>query len=101
MADPKYADLPGIATDQPDTYETFSDRGQDTVIAIPFLDFSVIISVVPPCVAKFLSFLQSPGRLSTGTVRLFFQVGYRYLSVCLLQCLGGKFYFMISFSNAM
>lgn len=32
MADPKYADLPGIATDQPDTYETNSDRGQDTVI---------------------------------------------------------------------
>ena len=31
MADPKYADLPGIATDQPDTYETNSDRGQDTV----------------------------------------------------------------------
>ena len=31
MADPKYADLPGIATDQPDTYETSSDRGQDTV----------------------------------------------------------------------
>lgn len=30
MADPKYAELPGIATDQPDTYETCSDRGQDT-----------------------------------------------------------------------
>lgn len=30
MADPKYADLPGIATDQPDTYETSSDRGHDT-----------------------------------------------------------------------
>jgi hypothetical protein len=55
MADPKYADLPGIATDQPDTYETFSDRGQDTVIAIPFLLFSLIISVVLLCVAKFLS----------------------------------------------
>jgi hypothetical protein len=46
MADPKYADLPGIATDQPDTYETFSERGQDTVIAIPFLLFSLLISDV-------------------------------------------------------
>jgi len=29
MADPKYAGLPGIATDQPDTYETFSDPETD------------------------------------------------------------------------
>lgn len=29
MADPKYAGLPGIATDQPDFYETFSDRDTD------------------------------------------------------------------------
>ena len=31
MADPKYAGLPGIATDQPDFYETFSDRDTDPV----------------------------------------------------------------------
>jgi len=29
MADPKYAGLPGIATEQPDTYETFSDPETD------------------------------------------------------------------------
>jgi hypothetical protein len=58
MADPKYADLPGIATDQPDTYETFSDRGQDTVIAIPIhsLLFAYFSCTSLCCsVAKFLS----------------------------------------------
>jgi len=29
MADPKYAGLPGIASGQPDTFETFSDHDQD------------------------------------------------------------------------
>jgi hypothetical protein len=29
MADPKYAGLPGIATDQPDMFETFSDGDTD------------------------------------------------------------------------
>lgn len=32
MADPKYAGLPGIASGQPDTFETFSDHDQDLVI---------------------------------------------------------------------
>ena len=40
MADPKYAGLPGIATDQPDFYETFSDRDTDPV-SILSSDFSI------------------------------------------------------------
>jgi hypothetical protein len=54
MADPKYADLPGIATDQPDTYETFSDRDQETVIGMPFLSF---LYIFPLHLFAFLSFL--------------------------------------------
>ena len=37
MADPKYAGLPGIATEQPDMYETFSDRDTDPVIVTYYL----------------------------------------------------------------
>ena len=37
MADPKYAGLPGIATDQPDMFETFSDGDTDPVIVTKYL----------------------------------------------------------------
>ncbi len=86
MADPKYADLPGIATDQPDTYETFSDRGQDTVME--FLSFSFLY-FFPLYLFADVKFLSCPCRLST--VIIFLQVGY--FIVCLLQSRGGKFYF--------
>ena len=41
MADPKYAGLPGIATDQPDMFETFSDGDTDPVIVNKYLFINI------------------------------------------------------------
>ena len=39
MADPKYAGLPGIDTNHPDTYETYSDHEVEGVIAFSYNAF--------------------------------------------------------------
>ena len=45
MADPKYAGLPGIATDQPDTYETFSDPETDPVFFLLVMSISILFVI--------------------------------------------------------
>ena len=50
MADPKYAGLPGIDTNHPDTYETYSDHEIEGVLqTLKFLRIYTVIFCLTKC----------------------------------------------------
>ena len=82
MADPKYAGLPGIATDQPDMFETFSDGDTDPVIVTKYLFIEVVHTVgyfFPP-ILYFLRFIPR---------RLYIIISILIIGLNNEMCLGG------------